>query len=107
VVADFTRNAIELTPAGAEIAALAVSGPRGCYELANRNVLITNSTGVHEVHRVAGGIVNTKLAGVGARFIEKVNLDVATSVEPATWAGSSHSSRAADRPTQHLDWRHC
>ena len=86
LVAEFTRNAIiELTPAGAEIAALAVSGPRGCYELANGNILTTNSAGVHEVDRVNGGIVSTKLPGVGARFIEKVDLAGVTSVEPTTW----------------------
>jgi hypothetical protein len=95
LVAEFTRNAIiELTPAGAEVAALAVSGPRGCYELANGNILTTNSTGVHEVDRVSGGIVNTKLAGVGARFIEKVDLAGVTSVEPSTWGQiKSHFQR--------------
>jgi hypothetical protein len=86
LVADFSRNAIiELTSAGAEVAALPVSGPRGCYELANGNILTTTASGVHEVDRVVGGIVNTKLSGVGARFIEKVDLDQPTAVEPSTW----------------------
>ena len=61
---------------------------------ANGNIITTNSDGVHEVDRVNGGIVDTKLAGVDAYFIQKVNLDGATSVEPSTWGQiKSHFQR--------------
>ena len=89
LVADFTRNVIaELDPSGAEIRALTgVGGPRGCYELANGNVLTTNASGVHEIDRIAGGIVSTKLSGVSARMLARVNLEPPVAVEPATWGG--------------------
>lgn len=87
LVADFSRNAIiELLPDGTEFAELpGVSGARGCYELANGNILATTGTGVHEIDRTVGGIIDTKLAGVSARYIQKVNLEPPVSVEPSTW----------------------
>jgi hypothetical protein len=89
LVSDFSRNAIvELNPAGGEVRVLTgVSGPRGCYELANGNVLTSNASGVYEVDRIAGGIVSTKLSGVGARMFQAVNLEPPVAVEPATWGG--------------------
>ncbi len=85
LVADFSRNEIvELDPTGIEVGAYAVSGPRGCYELPNGNVLTSNGAGVHEVARPGGGIVDTKLASVSARFIEHILLG-ATPVESTTW----------------------
>jgi hypothetical protein len=86
LVADFSRSAIiELLPDGTEFAELPVSGPRGCYELANGNILTTNGSGVHEIDRTVGGIIDTKLAGVSARYIQLVDLEPPVSVEPSTW----------------------
>ncbi|MEM7588372.1 MAG: hypothetical protein AAF560_33600, partial [Acidobacteriota bacterium] len=48
-----------------------VAGFRGVYELGNGNILVTNGGGVHEIDR-AGNLVETKLAGVSARFIEPI-----------------------------------
>ncbi len=89
LVAEFTRNVIvELRPDGTEINALpGVSGPRGCYELANGNVLTSNGSGVYEVDRNVGGVIDTKLSGVSARMFQLVDLPVATAVEPSTWGG--------------------
>jgi len=46
-----------------------LGGYRGVYELPNGNLLCTNGNGVHEIDR-AGNLVETKIAGVSARFIE-------------------------------------
>lgn len=48
-----------------------LGGYRGAYELGNGNILTTNGGGVHEIDR-AGNLVETKIAGVSARFIEPV-----------------------------------
>lgn len=52
----------------------ALGGYRGAYELPNGNILTTNSSGVHEIDR-SGNLVETKISGVGARFIEFVLLE--------------------------------
>jgi hypothetical protein len=49
-----------------------LGGYRGSYELANGNILTTNGSGVHEIDR-SGNLVETKIAGVSARFIELVS----------------------------------
>jgi len=46
-----------------------LSGYRGAYELPNGNILTTTSDGVHEIDR-NGTLIETKIAGVNARFIE-------------------------------------
>jgi subtilisin family serine protease len=51
-----------------------VGGNRGVHELPNGNILTTNSGGVHEISR-GSGLVETKLSGVGARFITHVQID--------------------------------
>lgn len=48
-----------------------LGGYRGAYELPNGNILTTNGGGVHEIDR-GGNLVETKIAGVSARFIEFV-----------------------------------
>jgi hypothetical protein len=49
----------------------AVGGNRGVYELPNGNILTTNGSGVFEIDRM-GNLVDTKISGVSARFIELV-----------------------------------
>jgi len=46
-----------------------LGGYRGVWELPNGNLLVTNGSGVHEMTR-ANTLVETKIAGVSARFIE-------------------------------------
>jgi hypothetical protein len=48
-----------------------LGGYRGVYELPNGNILTTNGSGVHEIDR-SGNLIETKIAGVSARFIELV-----------------------------------
>jgi len=48
-----------------------VGGNRGVYELPNGNILTTNGTGVYEISR-AGTLVDTKITGVNAQYIELV-----------------------------------
>jgi hypothetical protein len=48
-----------------------LGGYRGIYELPNGNLLTTNGSGVHEVDR-SGNLVETKISGVSARFIESL-----------------------------------
>ncbi len=78
LVANFSgdqRGIVELTAAGALVG---VSDPeeltsyRGVYELPNSNLLVSTSTGVHEITR-AGTLLETKYQG-SARFIEPVTL---------------------------------
>lgn len=54
----------------------ALGGYRGVYELPNGNILTTTGTGVYEIDR-AGNLVDTKISGVGARFIQYVLADAA------------------------------
>jgi hypothetical protein len=53
----------------------ALGGYRGVYELPNGNILTTNGGGVHEIDRL-GNLVETKISGVSARFIEFVRPQV-------------------------------
>lgn len=80
LVADFggtQQGVVELTSAGALVGVYdpaALGGYRGVYELGNGNILTTNGSGVHEIDRL-GNLVETKISGVNARFIEHVVLD--------------------------------
>ncbi len=65
----------EITPAGVQIARLddpTIGGYRGAYELANGNVLTTTGSGIYELNRSTGIIVQIKQAGIQARYIEFV-----------------------------------
>ncbi len=46
-----------------------LGGYRGVWELPNGNLLVTNGSGVHEMTRI-NTLVETKISGVSARFIE-------------------------------------
>ena len=68
------EGVIEYTPAGTLVGfydPTTLGGYRGVYELPNGNILTTTGTGVHEISR-AGALVNSKITGVSARFIEYV-----------------------------------
>lgn len=68
------EGVVEYTATGALVGVYnptAIGGYRGVYELPNGNILTTNGGGVHEIDR-AGNLVETKIAGVSARFIEFV-----------------------------------
>lgn len=77
LVANFSgteEGVVEYSPAGALIGIYdppSLGGYRGVYELPNGNILTTNGSGVHEIDR-AGALVETKIAGVSARFIQLV-----------------------------------
>jgi predicted extracellular nuclease len=61
---------IELTAAGVFVGRYdPLDTYKGVYELPNGNILITTLTGVHEIDR-SGNLVETKLAGVNAWFID-------------------------------------
>lgn len=49
-----------------------LSGYRGAYQLGNGNILTTTGNGVHEIDR-AGNLVEDKITGVSARFIQYVS----------------------------------
>ena len=70
-----------LTAAGALVGVYnpaTLTGYRGVYELPNGNILTTTATGVHEINR-SGNLVETKISGVSARYIELI--EEATPVE--------------------------
>jgi cysteine-rich repeat protein len=75
LVANFSgtqEGVVELTADGALVdvhTAPGLGGYRGVWELANGNLLTTTGTGVHEINRM-GNLVQTKMSGVSARFIE-------------------------------------
>jgi hypothetical protein len=64
---------MEFTPGGVLLGiynpASAGGGNHGVYELENGNILTANSYGVYEIDRL-GYLVDTKISGVSARFIE-------------------------------------
>lgn len=80
LIANFSgtqEGIIEVTAAGAPVGvhtAPGLAGYRGVHELPNGNLLVTTSTGVHEIDR-AGNLVETKLGSVNARFIQPVQVD--------------------------------
>ena len=75
LVANFSgteEGVVEYTSTGTQIGIYdpaSVGAYRGVYELPNGNILTTNGDGVHEIDR-AGNLVETKIGGVSARFIE-------------------------------------
>lgn len=72
---------VEITAAGALVGVYnpaTLTGYRGVYELPNGNILTTTATGVHEIDR-AGNLVETKITGASARYIELI--EEATPVE--------------------------
>jgi len=56
-----------------------VTSCRGVYELPNNNILTTNNDGVHEIDRF-GNLIETKISGVGSRFISFIELSPSASV---------------------------
>ncbi len=81
LVGDFSgtqEGVVELLPDGTLVGIYnppEVGGNRGAYELPNGNILTTNGSGVHEINR-AGNLVETKISGVSAQYIELVQLSV-------------------------------
>ena len=77
LVANFSGSPsgiIEVQPDGTVVATYdVISGPRGVYELANGNLLVTDGDGVHEITR-ANTLVESKITGVSARFIELIEI---------------------------------
>ena len=75
LVANFSgteEGVVEYTSAGGFVGIYdpaGLGGYRGAYELPNGNILTTNGGGVHEIDR-SGNLVETKISGVSARFIE-------------------------------------
>jgi uncharacterized repeat protein (TIGR01451 family) len=75
LVANFSgtqEGVVEYSSAGGLIGIYdpaSLGGYRGAYELGNGNILTTNGGGVHEIDR-SGNLVETKITGVSARFIE-------------------------------------
>jgi hypothetical protein len=84
----------ELTAAG-ELVDIhtGVGGNRGVFELPNGNILTTNAGGVHEIDR-SDNLVETKISGVGARFITHVQLDASACAAPGDvpWLSVSPTS---------------
>ncbi len=67
-----------------------LGGYRGAYELPNGNILTTNGGGVHEIDRT-GALVETKISGVSARFITRIQggPDVPPEAQPVSTLGVS------------------
>ncbi len=86
LVANFSgaqEGVIELTAGGAVVNNFNPldNGQRGVYELPNGNILTTSGTGaegaVYEIDRDSGALVETKVSGLTARYIEFVKSDAA------------------------------
>ncbi|MCI0398306.1 MAG: hypothetical protein L0322_25700, partial [Chloroflexi bacterium] len=77
LIANFSgtqEGVVELTAAGGLVGVYnpaAVGGNRGAYDLPNGNILTTNGSGVHEIDRL-GNLVETKIGGVSAQYIELI-----------------------------------
>jgi hypothetical protein len=89
-----TSGVWELAPDGTLIDIYsAVDGNRGVRELGNGNILTTEAGGVHEIDR-AGNLVETKISGVGARFISHIQLEPSAcdTLADVPWLGVSPAS---------------
>ena len=79
LVANFSgtqEGVIEFDATGAVVGVYdppSLAGYRGVFELPNGNILTTNGGGVHEIDRL-GNLVETKISGVSARFIERIQI---------------------------------
>jgi hypothetical protein len=98
LVANFSGSQagiVEFTSAGSLVGiytATTLSGYRGVYELPNLNLLVATAGGVFEISR-ADELVDTKLSGVNARYIEQVDvpslrLEKTVGADPQTCATS-------------------
>ncbi|NJN54244.1 MAG: hypothetical protein HC804_05470 [Anaerolineae bacterium] len=90
------EGVVELTPAGVVVDIYnpaAVGGNRGVYELPNGNILTTNADGVYEIDR-SGNLVDTKISGVNAQYIEMIQLG--PGIHLAKTVGTDHGSCATD-----------
>ncbi len=94
IVANFsTPSGIRiLDSTGAELNFFtSVTGLRGCYALGNGNYLVTNGSGVFEIDGATGALLETKIAGVSARFIDAFDLSIVP-VELISFIGSNVNS---------------
>ena len=76
------EGVIELTASGALVGVYnpaALGGYRGVYELPNGNILTTTGSGVHEIDRL-GNLVQTKISGVSAQYIDFAGQDLAPAI---------------------------
>lgn len=74
------EGVVEFTSAGALVGIYdpaSLSGYRGVYELPNGNILTANGSGVHEIDR-SGNLVETKISGVSAHYLEYIYADSQT-----------------------------
>ncbi len=51
-----------------------LTGNRGVYMLGNGNMLLTNSSGVHEIDTLNDVVVRTQASGLSGRYIKEVNV---------------------------------
>jgi hypothetical protein len=58
-----------------------ITGNRGAYELGNGNILTTDDSGVYEINR-QGQLVSTKITGVNAQYIERIELPAVPCPDP-------------------------
>lgn len=87
---------VELTPAGVVVDIYnpaAVGGNRGAYELPNGNILTSNASGVYEVDRL-GNLVETKISGISAQYIELIQLGGVPSISMSKTVGTDANSCA-------------
>ncbi len=70
---------VELTANGSRVVGVynptQLGSYRGVFDLPNGNLLVTTSSGVHEISR-SGQLVQSKITGVSARFIQLVDNDI-------------------------------
>jgi predicted extracellular nuclease/subtilisin-like proprotein convertase family protein len=85
----------EFTPAGVFVGRYdptGLGGYRGVYELPGGTILTTTGTGVYEINR-SGQLVESKITGVGGRFIEYVApQDACSSLADVPWLSVSPSN---------------
>ena len=80
LVANFSgtqEGIVELTSDGSSVIGIsnpvALANYRGVFELPNQNYLVTTGEGVFEIDR-SGNLIDTKISGVSARFIQLVTI---------------------------------
>ncbi len=90
LVANFSgtqEGVVEYTAAGALVGVYnpaSLGGYRGVYELPNGNILTTTASGVYEIDR-SGNLVETKISGISARFIQYVSGSACTDPADVPW----------------------
>jgi hypothetical protein len=97
--ASFTSNIITRFTLDEVVSTIPFQSGRGVYELGNGNLIATNSSGVYELDPSTGDIVNTLRSGIGARYIDLVDIPFTPPPTPTPTATNTPTPVPTNTPS--------